>query len=35
MDNTTATFPHLNEAAPAFQAKTTHNDHNLANYKGK
>ena len=34
MDNTTP-FPRLNEAAPAFQAKTTHGDRSLADYKGK
>ena len=35
MDNTTPSFPRLNEAAPAFQAKTTHGDRSLADYKGK
>jgi len=30
-----ATFPRLNEAAPAFNAKTTHGDRTLADYKGK
>ena len=30
-----ATFPRLNEAAPDFNAKTTHGDRSLANYKGK
>jgi peroxiredoxin (alkyl hydroperoxide reductase subunit C) len=28
-------FPRLNEAAPAFHAKTTHGDRSLADYKGK
>jgi peroxiredoxin (alkyl hydroperoxide reductase subunit C) len=31
----TTSFPRLNEAAPAFQAKTTHGDRSLADYKGK
>ena len=35
MDNTPTTFPRLNEAAPPFQAKTTHGDRSLADYKGK
>ena len=30
-----ATFPRLNEAAPDFNAKTTHGDRSLADYKGK
>jgi peroxiredoxin (alkyl hydroperoxide reductase subunit C) len=30
-----ATFPRLNEAAPDFNAKTTHGDRTLADYKGK
>jgi peroxiredoxin (alkyl hydroperoxide reductase subunit C) len=30
-----ATIPRLNEAAPAFNAKTTHGDRTLADYKGK
>ncbi len=30
-----ATFPRLNEAAPAFKAKTTHGERSLADYKGK
>ena len=35
--NTTpvSSFPHLNEAAPPFNAKTTHGDRSLADYKGK
>ncbi|NDP38034.1 MAG: peroxiredoxin [Rhodoferax sp.] len=28
-------FPHLNEPAPGFKAKTTHGDRSLADYKGK
>lgn len=37
MDHTTTTssFPHLNEPAPAFNAKTTHGDRSLADYEGK
>lgn len=35
MDSTPVTFPRLNEAAPYFQAKTTHGDRSLADYKGK
>ena len=35
MDTAASTFPHLNEAAPAFNAKTTHGDRSLADYKGK
>lgn len=31
----TNTFPRLNEAAPAFSAKTTHGDRSLADYAGK
>ncbi len=30
-----ATFPRLNEAAPDFNAKTTHGDRQLSDYKGK
>ncbi|MBN1610773.1 MAG: peroxiredoxin [Polyangiaceae bacterium] len=30
-----STFPHLNEPAPDFKAKTTHGDRSLADYKGK
>lgn len=30
-----ATFPRLNEPAPDFQAKTTHGDRSLADYRGK
>jgi peroxiredoxin (alkyl hydroperoxide reductase subunit C) len=30
-----ATFPRLNEAAPGFNAKTTHGDRTLSDYKGK
>ncbi|MDQ0457471.1 peroxiredoxin (alkyl hydroperoxide reductase subunit C) [Rhizobium paknamense] len=29
------TMPRINEAAPAFSAKTTHGDRSLADYKGK
>ncbi len=32
---TTSGFPHLNEPAPAFTAKTTHGDRSLADYQGK
>ena len=35
MDTAVSTFPHLNEAAPDFHAKTTHGDRSLADYKGK
>jgi peroxiredoxin (alkyl hydroperoxide reductase subunit C) len=31
----TSTFPHLNEPAPDFKAKTTHGDRSLVDYKGK
>lgn len=34
MENVSS-FPRLNEAAPAFNAKTTHGDRQLADYKGK
>ena len=34
MENVSS-FPRLNEAAPAFNAKTTHGDRTLADYKGK
>jgi peroxiredoxin (alkyl hydroperoxide reductase subunit C) len=32
---TIVTFPQLNQAAPAFNAKTTHGQRSLADYKGK
>ena len=32
---TTASFPHLNEPAPDFRAKTTHGERSLSDYKGK
>lgn len=32
---TSASFPHLIEPAPHFQAKTTHGDKSLTDYKGK
>ena len=35
MTEPVSSFPHLNEPAPAFQAKTTHGDRSLADYKGK
>jgi peroxiredoxin (alkyl hydroperoxide reductase subunit C) len=35
MSETTSGFPHLNEPAPPFQAKTTHGERSLADYKGK
>ncbi len=35
MDTAVSSFPRLNEAAPAFNAKTTHGDRSLADYKGK
>ena len=30
-----SSFPHLNEAAPAFKANTTHGERSLDDYKGK
>jgi peroxiredoxin 2/4 len=35
MSTTTSSFPHLNEPAPAFKAKTTHGERSLADYQGK
>lgn len=35
MSETISTFPHLNEPAPDFKAKTTHGDRSLSDYKGK
>ena len=35
MSETTSSFPHLNEPAPEFKAKTTHGDRSLSDYKGK
>ena len=35
MTESIAQFPHLNEPAPDFKAKTTHGDRSLADYKGK
>jgi peroxiredoxin (alkyl hydroperoxide reductase subunit C) len=35
MSETISTFPHLNEPAPEFKAKTTHGDRSLSDYKGK
>ena len=35
MDTAVSSFPRLNEAAPAFNAKTTHGDRSLADYEGK
>ena len=35
MTEPVSSFLHLNEPAPAFQAKTTHGDRSLADYKGK
>lgn len=35
MTDTTVTFPQLNKAAPAFNAKTTHGMKTLEDYKGK
>jgi peroxiredoxin (alkyl hydroperoxide reductase subunit C) len=35
MTDTATSFPRLNEAAPDFNAKTTHGDRCLADYKGK
>lgn len=35
MSDAVTTFPRLNEPAPGFQAKTTHGDRNLSDYKGK
>ncbi len=34
-DDAVAAFPHLNEPAPDFNAKTTHGDRRLADYKGR
>jgi peroxiredoxin (alkyl hydroperoxide reductase subunit C) len=35
MSDSISSFPHLNEPAPAFAAKTTHGDRTLVDYKGK
>ena len=35
MSETISQFPHLNEPAPDFKAKTTHGDRCLADYRGK
>jgi peroxiredoxin (alkyl hydroperoxide reductase subunit C) len=35
MSESTSSFPHLNEPAPDFKAKTTHGDRSLSDYKGK
>ncbi len=35
MSEITSGFPHLNEPAPPFKAKTTHGERSLADYKGK
>ena len=35
MTESVSSFPHLNEAAPAFKALTTHGERSLADYKGK
>jgi peroxiredoxin 2/4 len=35
MSETISSFPHLNEPAPEFKAKTTHGDRSLSDYKGK
>ncbi len=35
MTESVSTFPHLNEPAPDFKAKTTHGDRSLSDYKGK
>jgi peroxiredoxin 2/4 len=35
MSESISQFPHLNEAAPAFTAKTTHGERKLTDYKGK
>jgi len=35
MNQTTSGFPHLNEPAPDFKAKTTHGERSLSDYKGK
>ena len=35
MDNATSSMPRINEAAPAFEARTTHGVRKLEDYKGK